>query len=108
MEDVKTYPVPDEKVYSFNEIDESLTYSYAHYLNWLFEERLELIKGKIFKMSPGPARLHQKVLSNLLNLSSIFYMANLAMFMLHLLMCVSQKKAKPTKIFTPYYSLICA
>ena len=65
MPAVKTYPLPDEKVYSVNELDESLTYSYAHYLNWLFDERLELIKGKIYKMSPGPSRVHQKVLTNL-------------------------------------------
>ncbi len=51
----------DEKVYHLHDIDESRTYSYAHYLNWLFEERVELIKGKIFKMSPAPSRFHQEV-----------------------------------------------
>ncbi len=65
MPNVKTYPEPDEKVYSLNELDESLTYSYAHYLNWLFDDRLELIKGKIHKMSPAPSRLHQKVSMNI-------------------------------------------
>lgn len=65
MPNVKTYPEPDEKVYSLNELDESLTYSYAHYLNWLFDDRLELIKGKIHKMSPAPSRFHQKILTNL-------------------------------------------
>ncbi|MFA6277785.1 MAG: Uma2 family endonuclease [Pedobacter sp.] len=58
----KTYAdLTEKKVYTFNEIDESLTYSYAHYLNWLFDERVELIKGKIFKMSPAPSRAHQEV-----------------------------------------------
>ena len=66
MEKVKAYPQPDEKIYSLNDIDESLTYSYANYMNWLFDERLELIKGKIFKMSPAPSRLHQKISVNLL------------------------------------------
>ena len=62
MQAQKTYPeLTDDKVYTFNEIDESLTYSYAHYLNWLFDERVELIKGKIFKMSPAPSRVHQEV-----------------------------------------------
>jgi Uma2 family endonuclease len=65
MPNVKTYPQPEDKIYSVNELDESLTYSYAHYLNWLFDERLELIKGKIFKMSPAPSRVHQEVLTNL-------------------------------------------
>jgi Uma2 family endonuclease len=36
-------------------------YSYADYLSWKFAERVELIKGKIFKMSPAPSVLHQQV-----------------------------------------------
>lgn len=46
---------------SFNDLDESLTYSYANYLTWVFDDRVELIKGKIFKMSPAPSPLHQQV-----------------------------------------------
>ena len=39
-------------------------YTYAEYLLWQFEERVELLKGKLFKMSaPSPA--HQVVQSNL-------------------------------------------
>jgi Uma2 family endonuclease len=45
----------------FADIDLSQEYSYADYLQWTFEERLELIKGKIFKMSPAPSRIHQKL-----------------------------------------------
>jgi Uma2 family endonuclease len=56
----------DEKVLSFEDIDASLTYSYAHYLNWLFEDRVELIKGQVFKMSPAPSRFHQEVSGNIL------------------------------------------
>ena len=57
------YPtnIHDEPIMQFEDIDASLTYSYANYLNWLFEERVELIKGKIFKMSPAPSRVHQKI-----------------------------------------------
>ncbi|WP_316768419.1 Uma2 family endonuclease [Pedobacter frigiditerrae] len=62
----KTYPdLTETKVYSFNDVDESLTYSYSHYLNWLFDERVELIKGKIFKMSPAPSRVHQEVFGSI-------------------------------------------
>ncbi|RBQ02854.1 Uma2 family endonuclease [Pedobacter miscanthi] len=62
------YPVPDEidePVKQFNELDASLTYSYASYLNWLFPERVELIAGKIFKMSPAPSSVHQVVVGNI-------------------------------------------
>jgi Uma2 family endonuclease len=59
---MKAYPNnPEEEVSQFNELDLSGTYSYAHYLKWAFDERLELIKGKIFKMSPAPARIHQEI-----------------------------------------------
>lgn len=61
------YPqLSDEPVWEFNDIDASLTYSYANYLNWLFEDRVELIEGKIFKMSPAPSRVHQEISINLL------------------------------------------
>jgi len=45
----------------FSDLDLNKTYSYADYLQWTFEERLELIKGKIFKMTPAPASRHQSV-----------------------------------------------
>jgi Uma2 family endonuclease len=53
------------KITDFNALDLNQTYSYADYLLWQFEERLELIKGKIFKMSPAPSMKHQKVASRL-------------------------------------------
>ncbi|NTD99820.1 Uma2 family endonuclease [Agrobacterium tumefaciens] len=56
----------DEPVREFNDIDASLTYSYANYLNWLFQDRVELIKGKIFKMSPAPSRVHQEISRNII------------------------------------------
>jgi Uma2 family endonuclease len=46
---------------SLDQLDITKTYSYADYLKWQFEERVELIKGKIFKMSPAPARRHQVI-----------------------------------------------
>ena len=41
-------------------------YTYADYLKWTIEERLELIKGRIFRMSPAPSVNHQR-LSQFLN-----------------------------------------
>lgn len=48
-------------VMQFSDLDLSKTYTYADYLQWHFDERLELIKGKIFKMSPAPSSLHQRI-----------------------------------------------
>ena len=44
-----------------SDLDFSKTYTYADYFNWQFDERLELIKGKLFKMSPAPNRSHQEI-----------------------------------------------
>ena len=43
------------------DLDLNGTYTYADYLLWQFKERVELIKGKIFKMSPAPSTQHQKI-----------------------------------------------
>jgi Uma2 family endonuclease len=45
----------------FSDLDLTKTYTYADYLKWTFDERLELIKGYIFKMSPAPAEIHQRI-----------------------------------------------
>lgn len=46
---------------SLDQLDLSKQYSYADYLKWQFQERVELIKGRIFKMSLAPARKHQHI-----------------------------------------------
>lgn len=48
-----------------SDLDLNKTYTYADYLQWTFEERLELIKGKIFKMTPALAPMHQKISWNI-------------------------------------------
>lgn len=51
---------------TIDDLDLSKTYTYADYYSWRFEERLELIKGKVFKMSPAPGVNHQRITVNLL------------------------------------------
>ena len=50
-----------EKITNINQLDLNKLYTYADYLTWQFQERVELIRGKIFKMSPAPKRVHQEV-----------------------------------------------
>ena len=58
----------------FSQLDLKGTYSYADYLLWQFSERVELIKGKIFKMSPAPSSSHQDILLNLTRIfDKVFY-----------------------------------
>ena len=47
------------------QLDFDKVYSYADYLTWLFQDKLELFKGKISQMSPAPNRYHQVVSGNL-------------------------------------------
>ena len=47
-----------------SQLDFNSTYSYEDYLTWDFEERVELINGKIVEI-PYPMRLHQKALINI-------------------------------------------
>ncbi|WP_237487913.1 Uma2 family endonuclease [Hufsiella arboris] len=65
MADAKPYPTEEKEPLALNDVDPSLTYSYANYLTWLFDERVEIIKGKIFPMSPAPSRSHQEVSASL-------------------------------------------
>ena len=53
-----------------SQLDLNGTYTYADYLTWQFEERLELIKGKIMLMSPAPNVNHQSISGRL---NGIFY-----------------------------------
>ena len=43
----------------FSELDPNHLYTYADYFRWQFEERVELIKGKVFATSPAPFQYHQ-------------------------------------------------
>ncbi len=53
------------------DLDLNKMYSYADYFKWKFEERVELLKGKIFEMS-GPNRVHQKLVLKLGSSLSFF------------------------------------
>ena len=46
------------------ELDLTQFYTYADYIKWKFEERVELLRGKIFNMS-APNAAHQRISSRL-------------------------------------------
>ena len=50
---------------NFSQLDLTKSYSYADYLSWQFSEMVELIRGKVVKMSPATGSLHQTISSNL-------------------------------------------
>ncbi|HUB59259.1 MAG TPA: Uma2 family endonuclease [Puia sp.] len=63
------YTIYDEEEGDYIKVEEpdhSLTYTYADYIAWNFKERLELFRGKIFKMG-APNMNHQVVCGYLFN-----------------------------------------
>ncbi len=48
-------------VTDISHLDFQKTYTYADYLRWRLDEYVELIKGKLFLMSPGPSSTHQRL-----------------------------------------------
>jgi len=52
-------------VTKLEDLDLSKQYTYADYLTWQFDDMVELIRGKIIKMSPAPNLAHQAASSNL-------------------------------------------
>lgn len=56
-----------------NQLDPLGTYTYADYLLWKLKEKIQLFKGKIFAMSPAPARFHQEISTNLNELLIPFF-----------------------------------
>jgi len=53
-----------------NQLDLSRQYTYADYLKWAFQERVELLRGYVSRMSPAPSRMHQSIS---MNLSGLLY-----------------------------------
>jgi Uma2 family endonuclease len=56
-----------------SQLDPNGTYTYADYLKWQFEESVELIKGKLYRMSSAPKRAHQLAVSHLLVDISLYF-----------------------------------
>lgn len=49
-----------------SQLDPNGTYTYADYLKWQFDESVELITGKLYRILPAPKRAHQLAVSHLL------------------------------------------
>ena len=65
---MKTYKIEEQN--TSNElkepsIDYDRIYTYANYLQFEFEEMVEIIRGKLFRMSPAPRVKHQLISGNL-------------------------------------------
>ena len=74
---------------SLNQLDLSRGgYTYADYLLWQLKERVELLRGRIFKMIPAPTIIHQRIS---MRLSGEFY---------------NFFKGKPCEVFTAPFDVV--
>ncbi len=98
-------------VTDFNELDLNGSYTYADYLKWNFKERLELFRGKIFKMSPAPSRYHQDVSGNLhFSLAKVFNKSTCKLYAAPFDVRLVKAKAQDEKVVTvvqPDMCVIC-
>lgn len=101
----------DGNITMVEEPSPELTYTYADYLKWQFEERVELFKGKIFKTS-GPNTRHQVVSGNLfvkiaLQLSGKKCQIFSAPFDIRLPIQNKKKDEEVTTVVQPDISIVC-
>ncbi len=63
--------VKNNIITNISQLDLNKKYSYADYLLWQLDDMVELIKGKIFRMSPAPTNNHQQIS---IGIASYFFM----------------------------------
>ncbi len=94
-----------------NLLDFSKKYSYADYLTWSFSERIELIKGLIFRMSPAPNTAHQRIsIEFTIRLYNFFIGKNCQVFTAPFDVRLAKKSKSENEIFTvvqPDLCIIC-
>ena len=103
--------IDDDYILKVEEPDPSVNYTYADYLKWQFEERLELFRGKIFKLS-APNTKHQVVSRNILVSLAIFLKQKpckvfAAPFDVRLPVKNKKKDDEVTTVVQPDISVIC-
>lgn len=101
-----------KKITDISQLDFNKKYNYADYLMWQLNERIELIKGWVYQMSPAPKRKHQEASFNIahhffLHLKSKKCKIYEAPFDVRLLKNKGQNNQEIDTIVQPDISLIC-
>ncbi|MBL7794846.1 MAG: Uma2 family endonuclease [Saprospiraceae bacterium] len=93
-----------------SQLDPEGRYTYADYLLWRLKERVELIRGRILKMSPAPGTAHQHVSGNIQGIFWNYFKGKsckvfAAPFDVRL--PVSRKKGQDSTVVQPDLCVIC-
>lgn len=102
--------VKKSSITKIQQLDLSGYYTYTDYLTWRFKERVELIKGIIFKMSPAPNMYHQRISSRLVG-ELIVHLKGHKCEVFHapfdVRLPVSRKKGKVDTVVQPDICVVC-
>ncbi len=91
-----------------NQLDLNGSYTYADYLKWKFKERVELLKGKIVRMSPAPSSSHQQIsLRVTRKLDSFFLDTTCNLFVAPFDVRLVKSKSNDTKVITVVQPDLC-
>ncbi len=91
-----------------SDLDLNKTYSYADYYQWQFDERVELINGQVYAMSPTPNLLHQEICGNIYNPLKNFLKDNICkVFFAPFDVRLSRKVIDDKSIFTVLQPDVC-
>lgn len=93
---------------NLNQLDLGKTYTYADYLSWNLSERVELLWGKIFKMSPAPSTNHQRI-SSILHRNIANFLMNSSCEVFHAPFDVYLKinEQQPDSVVQPDIVIVC-
>ncbi|NUO00568.1 MAG: Uma2 family endonuclease, partial [Saprospiraceae bacterium] len=100
-------PLP---ITDISQLDVNESYTYADYLLWQFEERVELIRGKLFRMSPAPNTRHQRISHELAFQLELFLRKQPCQIFsapFDVRLPVSKRKGHDTTVVQPDLCVIC-
>jgi Uma2 family endonuclease len=93
-----------------SDLDPEGSYTYADYLLWRFQERVELIRGRLCRMSPAPGLRHQQISLELSRqLANHFLHQSCQVFAapFDVRLPVGRKKGQETTVVQPDLCVVC-
>lgn len=98
------------EITDLSQLDPEGSYTYADYMRWKFQERVELIKGRLFRMSPAPNTEHQTISQHInFRLLQYFHQKTCKVFAapFDVRLPVSRKKGQDTTVVQPDLCVVC-
>jgi Uma2 family endonuclease len=98
------------QITDLSQLDLNKTYTYADYLTWKIKDRVELIMGKIFNMTPAPKSQHQYISGVVFTSISVYLKQNkckvfAAPFDVRL--PIKNQRGEPDTVVQPDICVIC-